>query len=84
MTKTQARNEIRKLRSQRKATLLGACLPWGVPWCAGPGAPYHQPPACEGCAVRAFCSDQAARLASEALEALLTPPAVPVQGVLFA
>ena len=47
MTKTQERKiraELRELEKRGRDIMRGHYLPWGVPWCAGPGAPYHQPP----------------------------------------
>lgn len=86
MTKTQERKinaEIRKLRARGKAILRGHFLPWGVPWCPGPGASSlcHQPDLCEGCMGREWCAEQAACLVPRilALEAMLEP----AQGALF-
>lgn len=78
MTKTLRRQLARQLaglRRQRARTLAGDLLPWGVPWCAGPGGPYHQHPFCDGCATVAWCSDRAADLAPEIarLQARLSP-----------
>ncbi len=86
MTKADARKlkaELRELEKRGRDIMRGHYLPWGVPWCAGPGAPYHQPPACEGCAGREMCADKAAILVPRVIELrrLLAP--TPVQAVLF-
>ncbi len=81
MTKTQERKiraELRELEKRGRDIMRGHYLPWGVPWCAGPGAPYHQPPLCEGCAGRALCADKTALLVPRVVELrqLLAPPPV--------
>jgi hypothetical protein len=88
LTKTQERKlraELRGLEERGRATLRGRFLPWGVPWCAGPGRSElcKFPDPCEGCMGRAFCADQAARLVPKVLQlrAALTP--VPVTDTLF-
>lgn len=89
MTKTQAKRvhaEIRALQVDRKATLAGRFLHWGIPVCGGPGSASHKPdPVCEGCIGRSICLDGAARLAREieALQAQIGPPARPLQATLF-
>jgi hypothetical protein len=88
MTKTQKqekalRAELIELNRRSRAILAGRYAPWGFPWCAGPGSPYHQPPACEGCAGRLMLAGQAAALAPRIaqLKAMLAP--APAQGALF-
>jgi hypothetical protein len=86
MTKTherQLRTELRQLEQRGRDILAGRYAPWGLPWCAGPGAPYHQPPNCEGCAGREWARAQAAPLMPRVAElrARLAPP--PVQAALW-
>jgi hypothetical protein len=88
VTKTQERTinaEIRALRARGRAIVRGRFLPWGVPWCPGPGRSSlcHQPDPCEGCMGREFCAEQAAHLVPRilGLEAMLAP--APTQGSLF-
>jgi len=88
MTKTAQRRigaQVRDLRRQRLDWLAGRGMPWGMPWCTGPGNPSCQGPLCEGCACRLYCGDRAADLAGQAGEllALLTPPGRPVQEALW-
>ena len=78
LTKTAIKRingHVRQLQRYRNDTLAGRYLPWGVPWCKGPASPYHQPPVCEGCGVRASAGDEAARIAEQIrqLQARLTP-----------
>jgi hypothetical protein len=77
-TKTAQRvinRQIRALHRERRDWLAGRGLPWGVRWCAGPGSPYHQEIACEGCATIAWCRHRADEIAAQIgqLEASLVP-----------
>ena len=85
MTKTAVRavnSRIRALQRDRKDTLAGRWLPWGLPWCKGPASEYHQEPLCEGCLIRSLAEDEAARIADRIrqLQASLAPAE---QGALF-
>lgn len=78
MTKTQqqlANARLRVLRTERKAWRLGRYVPWGAPWCDGPGSPHHQAAFCEGCATVSWCRDHAAGIGAEIarIEASMTP-----------
>jgi hypothetical protein len=86
VTKTQERRinaEIRELTARGHATMRGRFLPWGVPWCPGPGrSPLcHYPDLCEGCMGRELCAEQAARLVSRITA--LRDRLAPAQGALF-
>ncbi len=77
-TKTAQRaisRQVRALHRQRRDWLAGRGLPWGVPWCAGPGSPYHQEPVCEGCGTAAWCKARAGEIGEQIrhLEASLAP-----------
>jgi hypothetical protein len=85
VTKTAQRavnRQIRALYAERRDWLTGRGMPWGVPWCAGPGSPYHQQPCCEGCGTVAWCRARAAEVGYQIrqLEASLAPQ---VQGALW-
>ena len=79
LTKTATRrvnSQIRALQRDRNDTLAGRWLPWGIPWCNGPGRSQScQGGACEGCCTRLWCQDQAAPLAEQIrqLRAKLAP-----------
>lgn len=78
VTKTAVRavnNRIRTLQRERRDWLAGCGMPWGTPWCGGPGSPGHQEPLCEGCGTVAWCRDRAAEVAGEIrrIEASLAP-----------
>jgi hypothetical protein len=86
VTKTQIRavnGMLRAVRRERRDSLSGKAVSdwWGVPWCTGPGSPYHQEP-CEGCGTVAWCRDRADEVGEQIrqLEASLAPV---VQGALF-
>jgi hypothetical protein len=85
MTKTRAKavnSKIRALQAERRNWAAGRYMPWGWPWCAGPGSRYHQEPCCEGCTTVAWCRQRAEEIAGQIrqLEATLAPQ---VQGVLW-
>ena len=85
MTKTQARAvnaRLRSLQIERRRWLAARYVPWGWPWCDGPGSIHHQEIGCEGCGAVAWCQHRAEEIAAEIgqLEALLVPA---VQGVLW-
>ena len=69
------RRQLCILRTERRNWLASRDLPWGVPWCAGPGSPYHLEICCEGCATVAWCRVRAAEIAEQIrqLEASLAP-----------
>ncbi len=88
MTKTARRRvnaRIRTLQHERKSWAAGHYWPWGTPWCNGPGDAAHQPPRCEGCAVRDATGDILERIDDELrqLQAALIPGGQPVQGGLW-
>lgn len=68
--------KVATLRAQRKSV-----VPWGMPWCEGTG-PYHQPPVCEGCAMRLHYADDLAEIDAEI--ARLLDPRPMVSGDVFA
>jgi len=85
MTKTAQRatnRRIRELRSERRNWLAARYVPWGWPWCDGPGSDHHQEPVCEGCATAAWCRARAVEIGEQIrqLEASLVPE---VQEVLW-
>jgi hypothetical protein len=85
LTKSAVRavnSRIRALRSERRRWLAGRYVPWGWPWCAGPGSAHHQEIACEGCATVAWCRHRAGEIAGQIsqLKASLVPH---VQGALW-
>ena len=79
MTKAALRRingQLRTLRAERRALLTGAVYAnTGMPWCDGPGSPYHQEPLCDGCAVAALCRSKAEHVAMKIsdLESRLAP-----------
>lgn len=91
MTKTAIKavnQQIRALRRERREWLTGTGLPWGTPWCAGPGSLGHtaaadgSPYCCDGCATRAYSHTRAAEV-GERIRRLQESLAPVVQGGLW-
>jgi hypothetical protein len=85
LTKTARRavnSQIRALQRERRDWLAGRGMPWGTPWCHGPGHLGHQEPLCEGCGTVAWCRDRADEVSEQIrqLEAAVVPA---LQGVLW-
>jgi hypothetical protein len=74
--------QVRALRSERRNWLAARYVPWGWPWCDGPGSAHHQEICCEGCATAVWCRHRAAEIA-EQIRQLEVSQAPRVQGALW-